>query len=73
MPVPALKKLAEDNNTTLAIAEQKWEEAKEITSKQYPNIDKSSDSYWAIVTTITKAKLKGLHSDDSKTHHIKDW
>ncbi len=69
MPVPALKKLAKEYNTTLDIAEQKWEEAKVITSNEYPDMDKNSDSYWAIVTTITKAKLKGLHSKE----HLKDW
>jgi hypothetical protein len=73
MPVPALKKMASDHHTTLAIAEQKWEEAKEIASKQYPDMDKHSDSYWAVVTTITKAKLKGLDAEDTKTHQIKDW
>lgn len=55
MPLPALKKIAKKHHTSLSSAEDKWEEAKNIVSKQY---SKDDPKYWGTVMNITKAKIK---------------
>jgi hypothetical protein len=58
MPIPMLHKLAKEANVSIEVAEQKWEEAKKQVDKQYPNLKKNSNQYWALVTHITKMMLK---------------
>lgn len=62
MPVPSLKKFAEQSGKSLADAEKAWGEAKEAADKQYKESD---PQYWGTVTTITKNKL-GIGDDAEK-------
>lgn len=63
MPVPSLKKFAEESGKSLADAEQAWSEAKDTANKQYKEDD---PKYWGTVTKITKNKL-GIGDDDAKS------
>jgi hypothetical protein len=62
MPVPALKNIAKKHGISISSAEKKWDEAKNIVSKQY---DKDSPAYWGTVMKIIKAKIK-KHGKKSK-------
>lgn len=53
MPVPYLKKLAEESDKTLAELEQYWEEAKAEADKKF---EARNESYWAYVTSVVKRR-----------------
>lgn len=62
MPVAALKNIAKKHGISLKKAEKKWDEAKAIVSKEYPE---DSPAYWGTVMKITKNKIK-KHSKKRK-------
>lgn len=67
MPVPVLKKFAEESGKTLAEAEKAWEEAKIEAKKQY---DEDHPAYWPTVTNITKNKL-GIKDKEDESKKAK--
>lgn len=62
MPVPVLKKFAEESGKTMEEVEKAWEEAKQAALKQY---DEDHPAYWPTVTNITKNKL-GIKDKEDK-------
>jgi hypothetical protein len=64
MPVPYLKKLAEESDKTLAELEEYWEEAKAQADKKFETRDAA---YWKYVTAIVKhrAGVSKEHPDKS--------
>ena len=62
MPLTQLKNLAKKHGVKMKTAEKKWQEAKDIVSKEY---DEDSPKYWGTVMNITKNKL-AKHSKKSE-------
>lgn len=59
MPNSFVQKLASELDTTVEAVESKWKQAKKIVADQYPDKSEDDDSFWALVTTLTK-KLLGI-------------
>ena len=59
MPAAMIKSLSDKTGKSEKEIERLWNKAKEIVSKQYPEVSKSSDNYWKLVTGITQ-KMSGL-------------
>ncbi len=58
MPTAYVKKLATEYNMTVEEVEKEWEKSKEIVDKNYPDVDKDSEEYWKLVSSITEKIVK---------------
>jgi hypothetical protein len=59
MPSSVVKSIALKTGKSESEVEDLWQKAKETVTANYPNIIQGSDSYWALITSITK-KMAGL-------------
>jgi len=57
MPAPAISSFAKQSGKSEAEIEKLWDKAKATASKEYPDVAKDSDKYYAIVTGILKNML----------------
>jgi len=60
MPSTVVKSIAKKTNKSVSDIESLWNRAKKEVEDQYKDIDKDSDSYYKLVTSITK-KMAGLN------------
>lgn len=65
MPTSSIKSLAKRAKVSVKAADKKWEEAKAIVDKEYPNVEKGSDQYYQLVMAITESML-GLRKKKKK-------
>lgn len=71
MPVAYVKKLAKEYDMSVEDVEDIWEKSKEIVDKTYPELDKESDQYWALVSSITLQIVKAKSEKQKKAHESK--
>jgi hypothetical protein len=57
MSASIVNSLAKKANLSVGEVESKWEKAKEIANKEYKDVPKDSDKYYAIVVGILKNML----------------
>jgi rRNA maturation endonuclease Nob1 len=58
MPTNLVKTFAEKTGKEDAEIEKLFKKAKDIVDKEYPNIEKGGDRYWALAVGIVKKMLK---------------
>jgi hypothetical protein len=54
MPVPYIKKLADESGLKLSDLEKSWEKAKEIVNTEYKDIPDTDPKYYKLITSIFK-------------------
>lgn len=59
MPNSVIKSIADDTGKSIAEVEKLWDKAKAIVKSEYPHKSEDDDSYWALVTSITKKMAQG--------------
>lgn len=74
MPSATIASFAKKTGKSEKEVERLWKEAKQAVDKQYPDIEKDSDRYYALVTGILK-KMVGLKENfnelvDSELEHL---
>jgi len=69
MPTAYIKSLADKGKGTVAELEKKWEKAKALAKKQYPDVSPDSDRYYAIVMGIFK-KMAGVNEMISFNEYV---
>jgi len=62
MPANILKFFADKTKKKTSEVEKSWNKAKDIVSKQYPDVKSSDDKYYSIVVGVMK-KMLGLSED----------
>jgi len=63
MPIPLIKKLAEENGIDLPEAEKRWEKAKKIAEEQAGLSEADGEDYWKYVVGVFK-KSMGVGEDN---------
>ena len=65
MPSDVVKSIAKRAVKSVGEVEDLWDRAKKEVDDQYDDIDKDSDRYWKLVTSITK-RMAGLEESVQK-------
>ncbi len=58
MPSPLVKKFADETGKSVSEVEKLWKKAKEVVEKEYPDVDKEDNRFYALVVGVLKNMLK---------------
>jgi len=63
MPSNLIKSYAEKTGLSESEVEEKWNSAKDIVKREYPDKKEGSEGYYALITSIFKKMLKSKNED----------
>lgn len=66
MPPNLVKSFSKKSGKSVDTIEKYWDDAQIVVSKQYPDVEKDSDRYFALVTSIVK-KMAGIEDKKVET------
>ena len=76
MPNNVVKSIADEAGISVEKAEKHWDEAKKVVDKEYDDVEKESDQYYKLVTSITKnmvgIKEESVMSFEQKLKETRD-